>query len=317
MSNDKTRYKVVQVDYLKIYEIENTNDTLCNIPFSLTPYLEKCSKKPVSLRAVPYKGEIARLQNIEKITSGLSSELKLCKNLWKMHFIRMRNQRSGVANETGEYSDTLLDEKLEDDQYLAESTACIYDGDKNLFIIARNRDSVLPSGILEFFIKMTGNNNLNLAIIANKAKFNSKKSKVYRRFCIGITEANTISNKNKSYLQRYVPSVYNALTSFKGFGFSNMYIELSMGDMPQKIGMSNTEINSTVLGLMQSDIENVKKLELKMKESEDSKVETIDLFTNKVKDEFTIPFSKSNKITYDRLVKELLDSYGKNIIKIK
>ncbi|WP_346879293.1 DUF6731 family protein [Clostridium sp. UBA7791] len=301
-----------QVDYLRIFEekINSKDEIITNSPFNLSLYFNDISEIEVKKRVKNYNNEVIRLQSIEKIQEP-TDNLKKCKDLWELHFIRIKtNSISGIATPDGEYDEKLLTEKLDDNQYLAESTACLYDGEKNLFVIARNRDAVLPSAILEFFKKILNNQHLNYAILPNNTNLKSKKSCIYRKLVIGMKDMSTLNDKDKSYLKVNIPAVYNAINGFDGYGYCNIKIELTMGDEPKNISMNNQLVKKTGYKLMESGIENLNKVEISSKENADTKVETIDLINNKIKDKFTVGYSRSEPILYADVIIKLLTSYN-------
>lgn len=307
----KKRPKEFQVDYLRIFDekIDSRGKIKSNNIFKLSEWFETISRIPVKSRKIKYNNEVIRLQNIEKVKRTFDN-LKECDNIWRIHFIRIKtNSMSGVATEDGEFDEKLLNEKLADNQFLAESTGCIYDGDKELLIVARNRDAVLPSAILEFFKKTLNNNDLTYAIIPNKLSTKANNEYIYRRLIIGITDVDNISKKDNSFLKEKVNPVYNAIKGFEGCGYCNIKIELSMGDRPKNQGM-NQKVKDIGFGLAESEIKNLKKLEMKTKEDIDTKVETVDLINNKVKDNFTIRYSRIEPILYSDIIDELLESYN-------
>ena len=308
---DIKKYKEFQIDYLRIFEeILSNEDIITNLPFDMTSLLINYTNTPIKERKINYKGEIIRLQEVIKINS-LSSNLTQCENLWKLNFVRIKTKSlSAITTEDGGFDETLLSKKLDETQYLAESTACLYDTDKNLFVIARNRDAVLPSGILEFIKKTSEQKNLTFAIIPNIVNIKSQSSCIYRSLIIGINDAKTMSKKDSGFLKNNIPSVYNAIKSFEGYGYCNIKIELKMGSAPRKKGMSNSLVKGTSMQLMESDIPNINKLEISSKDDEGTAVETIDLLNNKVKDCFKIGFSRSNPILYKDVTDSLLDSYN-------
>lgn len=67
--------------YAKIYNAE-TNSSGEDVLFDITPILEKAYKLPADRRNYQINGEESRLQSIER--DALNS------NIWKMSFIRMR-----------------------------------------------------------------------------------------------------------------------------------------------------------------------------------------------------------------------------------
>ncbi|MDU2491146.1 MAG: DUF6731 family protein [Clostridium celatum] len=311
---ERKRYKEFHVDYLQTYEEKYNKDgeIISNDLKDISSILELCAAEKVEKRIKEYKGDVIRLQHIEKLT-GLTNKLIGCKNIWVLQFIRIKLANlSGIATNSGVYSETLLKDKLDSDQYLADSTVCLYDADKQLFIIARNRDGVMPSTILEYFRGVAKNKMITYGVIPNEVKVKSKESSIYRRLIIGINDVDKMTEKDNKILKK-IKSVYGAINSFKGYGYCNIKIELSMGTAPKNESMNNQKIKDTSVLLMESDLESLNKLEISTKDEADTSVEVIDLLNNKVKDKFSIGYSREEPIVFDTLKQNLLNSYNKKI----
>lgn len=307
------KYKEFHVDYLRIFKetINRKNEIISNQPFNLSSRFEKISAIPVKNRTINYNNEVIRLQYINKVSNTFDN-LKNCKDLWELHFVRIKtNSISGIATAEGDYDEGLLNQKLDPNQYLADGTACLYDGEKNLIIIARNRDAVLPSAILEFFKKVLNEQHLVFAVIPNESNIKNKESSIYRRLVVGIKNVKDLDKKDAIFLKKNIPSVYNAINSFEGFGYCNIKIELTMGDEPKNVSMNNEMVKNTGFKLMESGIKNLNKVEIATKEDINTKVETIDLINNKVKDNFKIGFTRKNPILYKNIISSLFESYNK------
>lgn len=311
-SKEIKKYKEFQVDYLRLFEekLDKEGKIISNNPVDITEVLEKCKKDKVEKRIRQHKGDIIRLQNVEKLTM-LSDNLEKCKNIWSLHFIRIKvNVLSGVATNTGEFSETLLNEKLEENQHLAESTVCLYDADNQLLIISRNRDGVMPSAIIEYFRTVSKNKMITFGIIPNDVKISSKKSSIYRKLIIGVKDVDTMESKHMKTLKN-IPSVFSAINAFQGYGYCNIKIELSMGTAPKNESMNNKKLKDTSLKLIEADIPNLNKLEVSSKEESESSIEVIDLLNNKVKDSFKVGFTRKDPILFSKLQQNLLIAYNR------
>lgn len=80
MSQKNVTFEYYRV-YAKIYNVE-TNSSSEDVLFDITPILEKAYQIPANKRNYQINGEESRLQSIERDA--------LNKNIWKMSFIRMR-----------------------------------------------------------------------------------------------------------------------------------------------------------------------------------------------------------------------------------
>jgi len=311
-NTEQKKYKEYQIDYLQIFneELDTNGNVISNYPVDISGCLEKCLTIDPAQRIKKHKGEIIRLQYLEKI-DNLEDNLEKSNNIWLLHFIRIKvNMLSAIATNDGKFSETLLDEKLEKNQHLAETTGCLYDADNNLLIVARNRDGVMPSVILEFVRSMSNNKHLNFGVIPNEVNVKSKNVNIYRRLIIGMKDINNMGVREMNILKN-IPSVFGAIKSFQGYGYYNIKIELSMGSAPKYSGMNSEKLKDTSLKLMESDLPNISKLEIASKEDTDSNIETIDLLNNKIKDNINIGYTRSNPVSINKIKNGLLNSYDK------
>ncbi|BDR66751.1 hypothetical protein DP145_11125 [Clostridium tetani] len=310
MTKEARKYKEFNVDYLAILK-SDTDGKRC--PFDLEPYIKICQQKEVSKRVVKYNGEIARLQQIVKIDNKLLMDnLEKEKDLWRLDFIRIKTfSMSGVADEDGKYDEYYLAERLNDKQYLADPTTCIYDNNLKILIVARNRDGVLPSGILEFFKKITKENSLLYGILPTKTTFSKANSNIYRTLAIGINDIDKLDSRAENFLKKRCKSVFGAIKSLAPFGNANLRLSLSMGDRPRKYGMKSQKINEELQALIESDINNISKLNVSSRANEDTNIEEIDLLQDKIHDKFKLGYSRKDLITHDKLYNGLLNSFNK------
>ena len=153
---------------------------------------------------------------------------------------------------------------------------------------------------------------ITYGVIPNEVKVKSKESSIYRRLIIGINDVDKMTERDNNILKK-IKSVYGAINSFKGYGYCNIKIELSMGTAPKNESMNNKKIKDTSVLLMESDLESLNKLEISAKDEADTSVEVIDLLNNKVKDKFSIGYSREEPIVFDTLKQNLLNSYNKKI----
>ncbi|NFO14847.1 hypothetical protein FDB34_11705 [Clostridium botulinum] len=239
MNKKRPTYKNFHIDYLPLLNEDKLGNTE---PFNLLPYIEMCCKKDVSKRVSNYNGEVCRLQDIENIK--ILPEKLHERDLWKLNFVRIKtNSMTGVANEDGSYDPEYIAKKLSDKDYLAEPTTCIYDSAYNTIIISRNRDGILPSGILEFFKKITGIRSLKFGIIPTKTTFSKANTNIYRNISIGIDDLDKLDERSKTFLEKRCNSVFGAITALKPYQNINLRLNLSMGKANKKQGMNVQKVN--------------------------------------------------------------------------
>ncbi|MBD5572414.1 DUF6731 family protein [Clostridium botulinum] len=319
MVNKKPKFKqrFFNVDFLRLYIKKNNHDE--SEPYNLSKHLGEIEKVNTKERVIFYNGDTVRLQSIEKLTETFDN-LENCKDLWKLTFIRLKDSELlGVADEEGNYDEEKLKDALEDKQHLASPTPCIYDGEKNIFIIARNREGVFPTAILRFLSKMLkdilGDNGLHFAIIPNEKGLKVDDTIIYKNVEITIDNIKKYTVEQNKLLKKHAGTIYSMINSAKSFGINKVKVKLS-ASLKKEDSMDKLLVSNELTGLNELrdtpdlGFENIKNLEVDVKESAGTKIETIDLINNKIRDNFSIKFEKGDTIKVREVYTRLLGSYS-------
>lgn len=194
---------------------------------------------------------------------------------------------------------------LEDDEYIGIDVNVLYDSVNHIFMIQRNRSSLGPSGI-EVFLRsiITGydsefNADFNLAIVSdNTAKKRALKQASYRKIHLKITgfKANGILEK---------------LTG-KNDKVDVDSVEISFNSKSTRDGKIDNDFATEILEEYIDD-EEVLKLQIRSRETDDGIVEPIDLIDHKLQTFIEFDFKTDrqlNPITAFQRMMEKFDEGG-------
>jgi hypothetical protein len=137
--------KYVKFDYFKVvFRPFGAPESVPDDPYDLRPLIYDLSKRSLSDRVVPYKQEKARMDS-----HGFDPKT----NLWDVYFSRLRDfNLPSRAKEDGPSEPFDLD----DDEYIGENVSVLYDEDYHILMVQRNRYSLSPSALEEYFNHVSG-----------------------------------------------------------------------------------------------------------------------------------------------------------------
>lgn len=135
---NKTKY--VNFDYFSVVYKPKDNPTAPDKPFDLRAIFTILENKDLIQRTVEYKQEYARMEQFSFIGHT--------QNLWDMYFTRLRDFNLPSKARKNAPS---VPVDLDDDEYIGENVSAIYDQLSSIIMIQRNRYSLGPSAIEEYF----------------------------------------------------------------------------------------------------------------------------------------------------------------------
>lgn len=278
--------KAVRFDYFKVYHRyfdETKNDvkeTLCD----LTAVLTALQSKNTLDRNIKYFDEESRLQ-----------EINCFNNRWELHFLRVRNNNFPlVAHADGNVG--YLDSLAENDG-LGEDTSVLFDPQNCVIMIRRNKDSLPPSSISEFFTKIinqVGTVIFFKPLVHPDAISLLKKEHLIRKVQIGVADVKNASEKTKASLGSIISKAETSETP--------IYFNFSLG-VPQKGSKKYSEIPiyEETLGFLEDP--NVVSAEVRIKANQDALVETVDLIEQRI-----YSYSTFNSRDYNEDARKILHS---------
>lgn len=295
--------KAICFDYLRTYiqRYDGETSTVIEELGDLEECLQRISKMDSVDRTLKMGNDKVRIQ-----------ELKKYDGLWEFLILKLRDEiMPGIADDNGNY--TL--EILEDGKYYCESTTMIYDPEKCILVMQKNRFGLQASNVELLFNKINIDEKIRIILkpIINKNKINLlDKDKVYRSLEIGF--ANSFNEEN---IQEKTNGILGTLNNFQKYKGNSVTIRIGYDKRAKKDDCLDSNLVVDTINQLYGNIE-VNKLKTSIKFDDDTKAETIDLLDDRIYDRENFEYNKENPITHERIVNTLRLLYKnkrKNLIK--
>lgn len=295
--------KAICFDYLRTYiqRYDGETNTVIEELGDLEECLQRISKMDSVDRTLKMGNDKVRIQ-----------ELKKYDGLWEFLILKLRDEiMPGIADDNGNY--TL--EILEDGKYYCESTTMIYDPEKCILVMQKNRFGLQASNVELLFNKINIDEKITIILkpIINKNKINLlDKDKVYRSLEIGF--ANSFNEEN---IQDKTNGILGTLNNFQKYKGNSVTIRIGYDKRAKKEDCLDSNLVVDTINQLYGNIE-VNKLKTSMKFEDDTKAEIIDLLDDRIYDRENFEYNKENPITHERIVNTLRLLYKnkkKNLIK--
>jgi hypothetical protein len=216
--------------------------------------------------------------------------------------LRIRlNILPGIATDTGDFNPLELD----DDEYVGEDVAVFYDPQFCIIMVQRNRNSLSPTGLEQYF-NLVSNDPAHLisfaAIPLPDYMRNIGNDDLIRKVVMSLSPTNLdteILPQNSA-----MASIINGA---RRCGAVNLTVSISMG-RSRGTGTLNRD---EVLGLANADLDEntISKYEVYKKENEDARVEVIDLMLGQLREEEEFQYTRAYPITYNRIIETMFSKY--------
>lgn len=293
MSYRKIRFEYYHVVFRKREDKKEDRDRL----FDLIKWMNKAMKKSLEGRTYDYYSEQARLES-----AYWDSEL----DFTFFHFVRLRemNIPSKAKTDRG-----VVPIELEDDEFIGEEVSALYDEGNHVLMLQRNMHSLGPEGIEEYLNLLWGNEEetIYLRPVAPPNAFElARKATEYRRINIRLAD---INKNNKSKISsKFKSPLKNIINSFDDYKGVNAQVTITMGNN-RKDSLDEQTITDT-LSDIEVNPEYFSKAEIAKKDTEDSRVELIDLFTHKAHDFGNFRMEKRETLNHFTIAKEMWAFYS-------
>ena len=212
--------KAICFDYLRTYiqRYDGETNTVIEELGDLEECLQRISKMDSVDRTLKMGNDKVRIQ-----------ELKKYDGLWEFLILKLRDEiMPGIADDNGNY--TL--EILEDGKYYCESTTMIYDPEKCIVVMQKNRFGLQASNVELLFNKINIDEKIRIILkpIINKNKINLlDKDKVYRSLEIGF--ANSFNEEN---IQEKTNGILGTLNNFQKYKGNSVTIRIGYDKRAKK-----------------------------------------------------------------------------------
>lgn len=287
--------KTIRFDYFRV-RCARIIGNVTEIPvYELQPLLETMAHMDVVDRTYDYRGELARLQIVNRHRIGQRS-------CWELQLLRLRYaQLPGIATDNGDYEIM----ELEDDEYVGEEVSVLYDEKLSIMVIQRNRNSLSPSGIEEFLNQMAPDEHIRLEpIIPREEAMEIRHGDYIRSFTLSIADIREMNllDQNSSSLREVVASLrekYNAIS---------VSIKISLGQRGRK--NDSLTLNEIAAAIDEYSGKNgVTKMILAKKDAEDARVEVCDLIDRRVSGYASCEYNKECPITHNRIFPLIAENF--------
>jgi hypothetical protein len=284
--------KRVRFDYFRVYlqELDQERTVVRQNIFDLQPILAEAQSISVPDRTYRFRGEESRLQSVVNNSS-----------IWALHFIRIRKDDiPSIANDDG----TLAPLDLDDDEGIGEEVSAAYDESRQVIMIQRNRDSLSPTGIQEYFNEVWQEEDKTIVfkpIISPDAFGRIAEDDLVRSVSIRFADINSEVFPITGGLKRIVDIGDE-------HGAVNMEITLSLGRKDRKNGTLQG-----VYSLIQSlrEKKNVTRLEVRKKDTPDSAVDVLDLIEDRLVDHTYFDVSRGDPLGHGKVFAQMNRLYSK------
>ncbi len=287
------RNKTIYFDYVKTYiqRYEKEGNKVIEQIADLSNCFERISKINSVDRTFRMGNDKIRIQELKKVNE-----------YWEILILKLRDEvMPGIADDDGNYTIEIL----EDGKYYCESTTMLYDSEKSILVIQKNRYGVQPSNI-EFLLNKI-NEDENITIILKPMIKKNKiqllnKDKVYRSLEIGVV------NIEQEEIIEEQEGIIGVLRNFQKYKGNNISVRIGYNRRCKKDECLDSNMVIDTINELYGNI-HVNKLKTSIKFNDDTKAETIDLLDDRIYDHENIEYSKENPITHDRLIAILRQLY--------
>lgn len=266
--------KYVSFDYFHVVcRPKDALPAIPDVPFDLRAIFSILETKSLEERTVKYKQEHARMEQF--------AFMGHTRNLWDMYFTRLRD--FNLPSKAKKDSKTVPVD-LDDDEYIGENVSAIYDQSCNLIMIQRNRYSLGPSAIEEYFNHFCNpNEEIHLRpIYVTDMEKRIKSAKTVRKLRLKFADVKTASeNVTGKSLKKW-------LNAFDDYDTISGEIVLTVGRKRK------ATLGGNLKGLVEEIYDNevfISHAEASIKKTELADNEIIDLFNDNAHDiaTFTVP----------------------------
>lgn len=289
MYTRKIRLEYFEVVCRSINGKANTPDTA----FDLNLWIEKAGKLSLEARTFDYYQEQARL---DKFWYNDKSRF------WFLNFIRLRETNIPTTAKIDQESVPL---NLDDDEYIGEEVNAIYDDSLGIIMLQRNRYSLGVSGIEEY---------LNLIWQSDKEKIylrpicpqnlqeKAVKAPEYRKFTVRFADVK--NNDLDSDSQKPFTKIFDSLKKYQAV---NAEITISMAYNHGE-SLDKETVRETIADIVKNK-SIISKAEVSVKETDDTSVEVIDLFADKMHDFIFVPLEKRTSLASEFVESYMIERY--------
>jgi len=285
--------------------------------YNLDPILQELREKELPERIITHGNHTRiRLSKIEHYTNYHPNELHPPINfpIWKLIFTKLREDVPGIT-QVDSLEVNPLD--LEPDEYVAEDTVALFDPQKNILIIQRNKTGAAPTAVRKLFLNACRSNFDDLdqmlfcPIIANTAQNQARSLNYLHKIIFRIVDTQS------DYVQQATagdPSISQLLSSLNNFSpmGSSMTAEVHLKMPGREVTRTLKErlvrsLTERFFPLIENDC--ITKLSLSGRVDEDSQVEDVDFVCDFKREFIEFQLDRTRFIAPTTIFDKILDRY--------
>lgn len=283
--------KKVRFDYFKVNGrwFDAQQNRVVEGFFELSPILEAVEGVDIRDRTYAFNNESSRLQGATNIDG-----------LWSIHLVRIRKDDiPSITSDDGDLDP--LD--LTEDQGIGEEVTALYDPSNHVIMIQRNKYSLSPTGIASYFNTACGDENTHIylsPIVSPDALQRIDETDLFRGIEVTIADLKNASNETKQSLSGITSKAENTSAAV------NVRITMSLDKRSKK-----SDSISDMFNLLRSFSRdsNVKKMEVRKKDDENTPVEKFDLIEDRLNDHGYFKVDRENQLSHTVVTGKMLDLY--------
>jgi len=262
--------------------------------FDLCALIGKVDKLTLEDRMFDYYQEQARLDKFH---------YNSIKKYWFLNFTRLRETNIPSKAYIDKPSESIT---LEDDEFISEECNAIYDCNLKVLMLQRNIHSLSPSGITEYINKLWDDDSIHIYLrpIPSKSMIEkAQKAAIYRRLQVKFAD---IDGKNfKLPKKSSLKKIFEDCEKFKGV---TAEIIVTMGDNRQG-SLDNETVSEVLEEAKKKGASALSKAIVSIKETDDSKVEVIDLFQDNISDYIYVVLEKRVSLASEFVERRMREAF--------
>lgn len=280
----------IRLEYYKV--CCKAKDDQANEPdrnFDFTLWIEKARRLSLEARTYDYQQEQARLDRLSYDEPS---------RLWCMSFVRLRETNIPTRGWIDRETEPL---DLDDDEFISEDAAALYDHVQGAIMLQRNRYSLGPAGIEEYINLLWANDNFVIylrPIAPRDILAKASNAAQYRRMTIRFAD---LPNTNGEF-----GTIGSFISSFNKYEAITAEVTVTMGRKKNRTLKPDTVVDS--ISDVIANKRYISKAELSVKMDEDATVEIVDLFEDKIHKIIWVTLERRESLIseylFDRMIEE-------------
>ncbi|MDO3680654.1 DUF6731 family protein [Paenibacillus ehimensis] len=290
----KVRFEYYQVVFRTKDDSKHDRDRL----FDLVQWMDKAKKKSLEGRTYNYRQEQARLED-----AYWDQEL----GFYFLHLVRLRDTNIPSKARVDSSVEPL---ELEDDEFIGEEVSALYDENNHVLMLQRNKFSLGPEGIEEYLNLLWDNDDetIHLRPICPPNAFAiARKASEYRKINIRFADIKDVDSKKLLHFKSPLKGIISSYNEYRGL---NAQVIITVGNVKSS-SLDNKTINDT-LDDLEENPQFFSKAEITKRDSDDARVEILDLFAHKAHDFGTFRMEKRETLSHYAIAEEMWSIYSGN-----